>query len=150
MRIPATDDEDWTNGYPISERFRDTFDNIVSRWRVTPLPAFDTNEKFIRANDLEVSLRGSLVLVYFELKHYAIRDKRTSGVGTNTFSAIATQVKILERGSGRNPSPYKSLMLKGPKFLPQSPSKKKDQIAAVKAFHPGDATSYNGLISRRY
>jgi hypothetical protein len=78
-----------------------------------------------------------LVLVYFELKHYAIRDKRTNAIMSNTVSAMATQVKVLERGAERRPSPYKSLMLKGPSFLPQSPSKKKDQTNAVNAFHPG-------------
>jgi hypothetical protein len=88
-------------------------------------------------HSLEDSLKGSLVLVYFELKHFAIRGKRTDGVAGNTFSAIATQVKILERGADRRPSPYKSQLLKGPKFLPQSPSLKKDQISAVNAFHPG-------------
>ena len=64
---------------------------------MTPLPAFDANGKFIKVSDLENSLRGSLVLVYFELKHYAIKDKKTNGVAGNTFSAIATQVKILKR-----------------------------------------------------
>ena len=135
----ATDDEDWTNDYPISDKFRESFDNIVPRWRVAPLPAFDTNGKFIKISDFEVSLRGSLVLVYFELKHYAIKDKRTNYVTTNTFSATATQVKILERAAERKSSPYKSLLLKGPKFLSQSPSKKKEQASAVRAFHPGES-----------
>ena len=137
MHSTASDDEDWTNGYPISEKYREAFDNLVSRWRATPLPAFDSDGKFIKLNDLEVSLRGSLVLVYFELKHYAIRDKRLNSVSTNTFSATATQVKILEAGGDRKPSPYKTLLLKGPKTLPQSPRKKKEQASAVKAFHPG-------------
>ena len=135
----ATDEEDWMNDYPISDKFRDSFNNIVPRWRVAPLPAFDTNGKFIKISDLEVSLRGSLVLVYFELKHYAIKDKRTNYVTTNTFSATATQVKILERAAERKSSPYKSLLLKGPKFLPRSPSKKKEQASAVRAFHPGES-----------
>ena len=134
---PATDEEDWSNDYPIATKYQDTFDDIVSRWRVTPLPAFDTTGKFIKIRDLENSLRGSLVLVYFEVRHYPIRDKRTNAIASNTVTAIATQVTVLERGSDRRPSPYKSQMLKGPKVLPQSPSKKKDQINAVKAFHSG-------------
>lgn len=136
----ASDEEDWMNGYPISDKYKEAFENIASRWRATPLPAFDSSGKFIKVRDLEVSLTGSLILVYFELRHYAIRDRRTNGVSTNTFSATATQVTILESGAVRNPSPYKSLMLKGPKFLPQSPSKKKDQKNAVNAFHPGNET----------
>jgi hypothetical protein len=134
----ASDNEDWSNGYPIDLKYKDTFDDIVPKWRVTPLPAFDANEKFIKTHELEVSLRGSLVLVYFELKHYSIKDKRSDSVAGNTFSAFATQVKILQRKADRRPATYKSLMLKGPKFLPQSPSKKKDQINAVNAFHPGN------------
>ena len=115
-----------------------TFEDIVTRWRVTPLPAFDTSGKFIKTRELEVALRGSLVLIYFELKHYPIKDKISNGIAGNTFSAITTQVKILECGTERRPSPYKSLMLKGPTILPQTPSKKKDQIGAVNAFHPGN------------
>ena len=34
-------------------------------------------------------------------------------------------------------------MLKGPKILPQSPSKRRDQENAVKAFHPGNASFYS-------
>ena len=102
-----------------------------------PLPAFDSSGKFIKAQSLEESLKGSMVLVYFELKHYAIKDRKNDRVAGNTFSAIATQVKILERGADRRPSPYKSQMLKGPRVLPLTSSNKKDQINAVKAFHPG-------------
>lgn len=89
------------------------------------MPAFDANGKFIKIHNLENSLRGSLVLVYFKLKHYSIKDRKSSDVAGNTFSAIATQVKILKCGADRRPSPYKSQMLKGPKSLPQFPSKKK-------------------------
>jgi hypothetical protein len=131
----AADREDFSNGYPISDRYRETFDSIVSRWRVAPMHAFDESEQFVKAHNLEVTLRGSLVLVEFELKHYAIRDKRSNGISTNTFSATATQVRVLERGS-INPSPYKSMLMKGPKPLPRSPRKREDQINAVKAFHP--------------
>ena len=102
-----------------------------------PLPAFDANNDFIKTHELEISLRGSLVLVYFELKHYSIKNKKTDWVVGNTFSATVTQVKILERGTERRSSPYKSLLLKGPSFLPQSPTSKRDQTNAVRAFHPG-------------
>jgi hypothetical protein len=135
--IPALDDEDWTNGYPIAYKYRDIFDDILPKWRVTPLPAFDANGQFIKAHDLEIALRGSLVLVYFELRHYSIKDKRSNAVASNTVSAIATQVKILERGADHLPARYKSRLLKGPTILPQSPSKRKDQVNAVNAFHPG-------------
>jgi hypothetical protein len=133
----ASDLEDWTNEYPITDKYRHKLEDIVTRWRLTPLSAYDAAGTFIRIQDLETSLRGSLVLVYFQLKHYAIKDKKTDKISSNTFSAVATQVKILQRAAERRPSPYKSLMLKGPIVLAQSPSKKKDQIAATVAFHPG-------------
>ena len=136
---PATDEEDWTNDYPIAPKYKDHLEEIAPRWRATPLPAFDMSGKLIKIPELEFSLRGSLVLVYFELRHYPIRNKRTNGISGNTFSATATQVKVLERGAGRRSSPYKSLLLKGPTFLPQSPTNKKDQANAVQAFHPGTA-----------
>jgi hypothetical protein len=110
------------------------FDDLIPKWRVTPLPAFDATGKFLKIQDLEVSLRGALVLVYFELKHYSIKEKKSDCVASNTISAIATQVKILERGAERRPSPYKSLMLKGPSTLPHSPSEKKEQQDAAKDF----------------
>ena len=128
---PATDDEDWMNDYPIMQKFKDNFDDIAPKWRVMPLPAFDTKGKFIKSHDLEISLRGALVLVYFELRHYPIRNKRTNSIAGNTFSVTATQVKILDRGPDHCPSHYKSLLLKGPMSLPQSPNKKRDQANAV-------------------
>jgi hypothetical protein len=118
------DEEDWTIGYPISERYRDSFQKIAPSWRVTPLPAFDFDRNFIKVQELEVSLRGSLVLVYFELKHYAIR-KRSSAVESNTISATVTQVTILERSAGRVASPYKSMMLKVPNSYRNHPQKKR-------------------------
>ncbi|KAF8803423.1 hypothetical protein BYT27DRAFT_7340892 [Phlegmacium glaucopus] len=115
----STDDEDWSNGYPIAEKFQGTFESIISKWRANPLPAFDVRGNFIK------------------LRHYTIRDKQTIGVAGNTFSATATQVQVLEPATKRAPSPYKSLLLKGPTFLPQSPSKINNQKRAVDAFHPG-------------
>lgn len=138
--LPATDEEDWTIDYPISQKYKEYFDELTAKWRVTPLHAFDTSGNFINVQDLEISLRGSLVLVYFELKHFPIRNKRTNGIFGNTISATATQVKVLERGERRS-SPYKSLMLKGPTFLPQSPTTRKNQTNAVRAFHPGSNIS---------
>ena len=133
----ATNDEDWSNNYLITQRYKDTFDDIVPRWHVTPLPVFDVSGNFIKIHELEISLQESLVLVYFKLKHYLIRDKKITGIAGNTFSAIATQVKILQHAAECCSSPYKSQMLKGPTFLPESPTKKNDQISTVNVFHPG-------------
>jgi hypothetical protein len=147
----ATDDEDWTNEYPIAIKYKDLFDDIASRWRVTPLHAFHPNGKFVNILEQEAALRGALVVVHFKLKHYAIKNKRTNGVGGNTFSAVATEVQILERPAEPQSTPYKSLLLKGPTSLPQSPSKKKDQARAVQAFHPGthpNLSCYPNLLFR--
>lgn len=142
----ATDKDDWTITYPISDRFREPFEKIIPRWRVNALAVYDTNDKFVKYEDLELRLTGSLVLVYFELRHYAIKDRQTNTVSTNTFTATATQIKILERGGLQTSSPmspYKSMMMKGPKHLPQSPTRKRqDQINAVNAFHPGNGLTY--------
>ena len=134
----ATDNEDWSNDYPVDDRFRDAFEDLVSKWRVSPLPAFDASGKFIKTRDLENALRGSMVLVYFEMRHYAIKEKKGTSITSNTVSAIATQVSVVESGADRLPSPYKSQILKGPKFLPQATSKRQDQLNAAKAFHPGE------------
>jgi hypothetical protein len=134
---PATEVEDFSNGFPINPDYKEVFDKIVHRWRVTPLRAYDANGTFIKISEQELVLPGSLVLVYFQLKHYAFKKKMSDGVGSNTFTATATQVKVLERPTVRQASPYRSLVMKGPTFLPQSPSKKMDQARAVQAFHPG-------------
>ncbi|KAF8817653.1 hypothetical protein BYT27DRAFT_7237288 [Phlegmacium glaucopus] len=147
MAHDPSDMEDWSNGYPISNDFKDAFNSIIPKWRVTPLPAFDATGKFIQIHDLEASLSGSLVLVYFQLKHYAIKDKKTNEIASNTFTAIATQIKILEPAAKRKRSPYKSLMLKGPTVLPQSPTKKKNQINAVNAFHSATNIGNNANLS---
>ena len=62
--------------------------------------------RFIKVHNLlvESSLTGSLVLVYFELKCYAIKSKKTDNImiAGNTFGAILTQVKVLvEPGTER-------------------------------------------------
>ena len=142
----ATDDEDWMNDYPIADKYKDHFDDIAPRWHVTPLPAFDASGNFIKTCQLKGSLRGALVLVYFQLRHYPIRNKRTNGITSNTFSVTATLVKILECGPECHPSPYKSLLMKGPMSLSQSPTKRKDQVNTVHTFHRGMACSF--LLSR--
>ncbi|KAF8799821.1 hypothetical protein BYT27DRAFT_7200799, partial [Phlegmacium glaucopus] len=118
----SQDNEDWTNGYPISENYQTAFESIIPKWRATPLPAFDEAGNFIKVRDHKFSLKGALVLVYFQLKHYTIRDKNSNGIAGNTFTAIATQIKILEHAK-RNASPYKSQLLKGLVTLPRSPTK---------------------------
>ena len=118
---PATDEEDWTNDYPIAPKYKDHLEEIAPRWRATPLPAFDMSGKLIKIPELEFSLRGSLVLVYFELRHYPIRNKRTNGISGNTFSATATQVKVLERGAGRRSSLTRASCLKGQLSFPNHP-----------------------------
>ena len=114
-------------------------EDIAPKWRVNcdPLPAFDMKGRFIKVHNLESLLTGSLVLVYFELKHYAIKSKKTDNIAGNTFSAISTQVKVLEPGTERRQSPYKSLMLKGPIVLRVRKIFKKDQTNAAINFNPG-------------
>jgi hypothetical protein len=75
MYVTATDEEDWTNSYPISEKYRHNLDGIVSRWHVTPLYTFDVSGEYISIPKQESALRGSMALIYFQLKHYAIKDK---------------------------------------------------------------------------
>ncbi|KAF8814019.1 hypothetical protein BYT27DRAFT_7250431 [Phlegmacium glaucopus] len=92
----SMDDEDWTHGYLMTEEYKDVFEDIIPRWRISPLATYDTTQKFIKVNDLNIMLQHSSVLVHFELKHYAIRDKKTNSIGSNTFTALATQFKVME------------------------------------------------------
>ncbi|KAF8801912.1 hypothetical protein BYT27DRAFT_7215789 [Phlegmacium glaucopus] len=140
----SQDDEDWSNDYPIDTKYKPTFKAIIEKWRVTPLPAYDKNGKFIRVRDQENYLKGSLVLVYFQLKHYGIREKDSNSITSNTFTAVTTQIKILQRAPKRNASPYKSQLLKGPVTLPTSPSRRSLQVEAVKAFHAGSGMEPSG------
>ncbi|KAF8815383.1 hypothetical protein BYT27DRAFT_7333929 [Phlegmacium glaucopus] len=143
----SQDEEDWSNRYPIAENYKTTFKAIVHKWRATPLLAYDESGNFIKVLDHEFLLKRALVLVYFNLKHYAIRDKKTNhdGIAGNTFTAIASQIMILERPAKRNTSPYKTQLLKGPITLPRSPTKLKEQVEAVNAFHQGTHAKTNTL-----
>ena len=149
IRLPATDEEDWTNNYAIALKFKDVLEDIAPKWHVNrdPLPAFDMKGRFIKVHNLESLLTGSLVLVYFELKHYAIKSKKTDNIAGNTFSAISTQVKVLEPGTEHRQSPYKSLMLKGPIVLRKI--FKKDQTNAAINFNPGFVPPSSCQLSTR-
>ena len=104
----------------------------------------------MKTHKLEHMLKASLVLVHFKLKHFPIKQKKSSNIAGNTFSAVATQVKILERAAERKPSRYKSLMLKGPTVLPHTPSKKKTQAwsSDVTELHTGNVASFSPSQSR--
>jgi hypothetical protein len=123
-------------------KFRDKFDDIIARWRVTPLRAYHPNGDFINVNEQETYLRGSLVLVTFKLRHYAIRNSSNDGVKTNTFTATTTEVEILEHAPPQ-PSNYRNALLKGPSSLPQPSSKRGDQMRAVQAFHPSSSLFFS-------
>jgi hypothetical protein len=139
--IAADDRDDWSYDYPISDRYKEHWDKILRSWRPSPLVVYDSKNVFVNPGDLELSLRGSLVLVYFQMRHYEIqgKDKKING---NTFTATVIQIKVLEEGKKNRPS-YKAQLLKGPVTLPQSPRKKKDQLAAVNAFHAHGAGPTN-------
>jgi hypothetical protein len=136
----ADDGEDFTNGYHIASKYQGNFNDIIYNWRATPLAAYNSKGGLINQRDLEVTLRGSLALVYFQLKHYSIRGKpdaakEEASVSSNTITATAIQVKILESATKPKASPYRTQLMKGPIILPQSPTKRKDQGVAVNTFH---------------
>ena len=58
--IPAMDDKDWTNNYPIAQKYKDIFEDIVPRWQAMPLLAFDTDGHYIKTHELEAVLMGLL------------------------------------------------------------------------------------------
>jgi hypothetical protein len=95
-------------------------------YHVTPMLVYNMDNKFINPDNLMKHLLGVQALVYFNLKHYAIRHKDTNDIRGNTFLAYATQVKIVGKAKTLK-SPYKSKILKGPITLPQSPAKHKDK-----------------------
>ncbi|KAF8816291.1 hypothetical protein BYT27DRAFT_7248382 [Phlegmacium glaucopus] len=150
IQYDSTDDEDWSNGYPIGDRFQTMFKNIIHKWQVDPMRVYDAQGKLIKTHNLELSLKGSLILIQFSLRHYAIREKNNNGKASNTFSAMATEIQILEPAKKCTPSPYKILALKGPTFLPQSPSMRRDQISAANSFHPGNDKRRQYLLQNSF
>jgi hypothetical protein len=118
----ASDGADCTNGYPILEKFRKEFDDVATKWRVSPLPAFDLNGKNISIYALEAFLKESLVLVHFELKH-CLRDDNTPYAHIATrhiFTATPTNITVLAYDAERRPPLYKCPTLKPP-TPPQTP-----------------------------
>jgi hypothetical protein len=88
---------------------------------------YNLDNGFINPDDLMKHLLGVQVLVYFNLKHYAMEHKDANNIRGNIFSAYATQVKIAGKVETLK-SPYKSKILKGPITLLQSPAKHKEQM----------------------
>jgi hypothetical protein len=89
--------------------------------------AYNLGNEFINPDNLTKHLLGAQVLVYFNLKHYAIRHKYVNNIRGNTFLAYATQVEIVGKAETLK-SPYKSKILKGLITLPQSSAKHKEQM----------------------
>jgi hypothetical protein len=98
------DDNDCTTNYPIAEEYRAALHAIKPKWHVTPLPAFDTRDEPICSPKMTATLKESLVLVHFNLKHFSISEKKKKTASRNVFTATPTHIKILKYNGEHQPA----------------------------------------------
>ena len=91
MTQPADDTVDHeTEFWPVPEDMREDLDKIKHTFRAVPLGVFARN-KFINTKNAESFLAGALVMIFFELYHYAIHvDNKDS------YNGMIEQIQVLQ------------------------------------------------------
>ena len=104
-----------TEHWPVKASLRADLNKIKFDFEASPLPVY-VEEHLVHPNDVQEMLRGALVEVHFELRHFYIqKDNRDS------FNATVQQVVVLQPGVARPTTAYKGRnLLEGP--IPLNPS----------------------------
>lgn len=76
-------------------------DKIKYMFEASPLPVY-VGDRFIKPQDVHAMLKGALVEVSFELRHFCIQKKHE-----DSFNASVQQVLILQPGKARPCNAYK-------------------------------------------
>ncbi|KAF8067608.1 hypothetical protein FPV67DRAFT_1364958, partial [Lyophyllum atratum] len=102
-------DEETAN-WPIPDSQRVDLFKIHKTHHVLPLPVYDKAGKFVPSPDANFAMKGALVEVSFTVKHYAI--KRAPAY--DSFSGIAEQVVVLQKGKPAAENVFRKNMRNGP------------------------------------
>lgn len=87
--------DEQTENWPVTAKLRNDLNDIKGEFKVAPLRVY-TGDCLVRPEDVEEQIRGALVELRFELRHYCIR----SG-DYDSFNASIEQIVILQPGEAR-------------------------------------------------
>lgn len=90
-----------TECWPIHPRFRDELDKIKYEYRAQPLAVYARNQ-FIEPTEVNHTIRGALVEIHFEFRHFAIQRK-----SQDSFNVSIEQIIVLRPGETRPATGYK-------------------------------------------
>ena len=94
-----------TESWPVPTSLRPELDDIKYSYRALPLHVFK-GEQVVRVGDVNETLRGALVELHFELRHFAIHKKNQ-----DSFNASIEQIIVLQPGPPQAVSKYKRASL---------------------------------------
>lgn len=87
--------------WPVRDELKVELDKIKFKFEARPLPVY-VGDHFIKPEDVHAMLKGALVEVHFELKHFCIKKKKE-----DSFNAFVQQVIILQPGKARPVNAFK-------------------------------------------
>ncbi|KAG6918481.1 hypothetical protein DXG01_014108 [Tephrocybe rancida] len=117
-------DED-TRNCVVPEQYRDTFDALQASHKITPLRVFDQHNFRIVPENVQQTLKGSLVEVYFSMNQiYFERD------AYNSFTGTIQQICVICPASDMDSNPFRTHRGKGPYRPIATPSRSEQKKAA--------------------
>ena len=93
--------DDVTEHWPVKRTLQVELDKIKYMFQASPLPVY-VGDRFIKPQNVHAMLKGALVEVSFELRHFCIQKKHK-----DSFNASVQQVLILQPGKARPCNAYK-------------------------------------------
>lgn len=90
-----------TEHWPVPPRFRDELDSIKFEYRAMPLPVY-LHDRFVEPAFVNDTVRGALVEIHFEFRHFAILKKVQ-----DSFNASIEQIIVIRPGESRPATGYK-------------------------------------------
>ena len=130
-----------TNRWPVRPKLRAELEAIKYDFEACPLPVY-IGERFIDPKSVPGIMKGALVEVQFELKHFTINKKKE-----DSFCAIVQQVLVLKPGETRPVTPYKrKIVEEGPVAL--HPALSEDPEKEGRGVPGPGLNSTNGRVSR--
>lgn len=90
-----------TETWPVKDNLRAAMDRIKYQYEAMPLPVY-IDDRFVKPSDAYEALKGAIVEVQFELRHFRIQKKKV-----DSFNAKVQQIFVLKPGVPRPRSVFK-------------------------------------------
>jgi hypothetical protein len=88
--------------WPVAERCKPQFEDLMQTHTINPLPAYDLDRKLIPPAQYESKLCGAVVEVHFAFFHHHIRSSKR-----HIFNAVLRDMIVLRPPSNMPSSPLK-------------------------------------------